>query len=204
MKKYTNIVFDMGNVLLDYSPHRIVSMFTNDTQTIQQLVNEIFYQQEWLDLDQGIITEAEAINQISKRIDVKNLNLVQEIFEKWHLYLSEREEMIDLLSLLSSKGYKLYLFSNASLRFYQYENRFTCLKYFDKKVISADIKHSKPSHEFYVKACELCQIKMEDSFFIDDSAINIIEANTLHMDGYIYNGTFKLLIDYLTKVEIID
>lgn len=204
MKKYTNIVFDMGNVLLDYSPHLIVSKFTDDIQLVQLLVNEIFYKQEWLDLDQGIITEDEAIGSISKRIDSKYLDLVKQIFNKWHLYLTEREEMIDLLKMLKSKGYKLYLFSNASLRFYQYVNSFKCLDYFDLKVISADLKVSKPNLDFYRQARSLCQIDLKESFFIDDSAVNILESNTLNMDGYIYNGTFRLLIEYLRKVNIID
>ncbi|HET6784685.1 MAG TPA: HAD-IA family hydrolase [Erysipelotrichaceae bacterium] len=204
MKKYTNIVFDMGNVLLDYSPHLIVSKFTDDIQLVQLLVNEIFYKQEWLDLDQGIIKEDEAIGSISKRIDSKYLDLVKQIFNKWHLYLTEREEMIDLLKMLKSKGYKLYLFSNASLRFYQYVNSFKCLDYFDLKVISADLKVSKPNLDFYRQASSLCQIDLKESFFIDDSAVNILESNTLNMDGYIYNGTFRLLIEYLRKVNIID
>ena len=60
MKQYKNIVFDMGNVLLDYSPHTIVSQFTQDESIINRLVKEIFYQQEWLDLDQGLINDDEA------------------------------------------------------------------------------------------------------------------------------------------------
>lgn len=204
MKKYTNIVFDMGNVLLDYSPHLIVSKFTDDIQLVQLLVNEIFYKQEWLDLDQGIIKEEDAITRISRRVDSIHMDLVKQIFNKWHLFLTEREEMIDLLKMLKSKGYKLYLFSNASLRFYQYVNSFKCLDYFDLKVISADLKISKPNLDFYRQASTLCQIDLKESFFIDDSAVNILEANTLNMDGYIYNGTFRLLIEYLRKVNIID
>lgn len=204
MKKYSNIVFDMGNVLLDYSPHLMVSKFTNDIELIQLLVNEIFYKQEWLDLDQGITTEDEAIVSISKRVDIEHMDLVKQIFDSWHLYLTEREEMIDLLKVLTSKGYKLYLFSNASLRFYQYVNSFKCLDYFDLKVISADLKVSKPNHDFYRQASDICQIDLNESFFIDDSAINIIEANKLNMDGYIYNGTFRLLIEYLRNINIID
>lgn len=204
MKKYKNIVFDMGNVLLDYSPHLIVSNFTQDIQTIQLLTTEIFYKQEWLDLDQGTITEDEAIKTIISRIDVKYKEIVVKIIDEWYFYLTEREEMIPLLSQLKLNGYKLYLFSNASLRFNQYVNRFKCLQYFEKKIISAELKQSKPSHEFYHQAFKLCQIDPIESFFIDDSAINIIEANKLNMDGYIYNGTFSLLVDYLKKVNIID
>lgn len=203
MKKYKNIIFDMGNVLLDYSPHTIVSQFTQDESVINLLVKEIFYQQEWLDLDQGLINEEEAYQEVIKRLNQAYHFITKLIFDHWHEYLFERNEMFDLLNQLKQKGYKLYLFSNASPRFYTYEDTIQCLSLFDQKVISADIKLSKPSHDFYLKAFEICNINPIESFFIDDSVQNILMANQLLMDGYIHNGTYKLLYNYLRKIGIL-
>ena len=69
--------------------------------------------------------------------------------------------------------------------------------------MSAEILCSKPSLEFYRKGFELCNINPEESFFIDDSAQNILSANDLGMDGYIYNGSYSLLIDYLKQMSIL-
>lgn len=204
MKKYKNIVFDMGNVLLDFSPHTIVLKFTTDQKHIHTLVHEIFLKQEWLDLDQGIMDEEEAYISITQRLDQKYYPIVKNILNHWHESLVERDEMINLLELLKLKGYKLYLFSNASKRFYTYYKNFKCLTYFDKMIISADIKHSKPSKEFYSIASNLCQIELQDSFFIDDSAQNILNAYRIGMDGYIHNGSYQLLYQYLQNLNIID
>ena len=203
MKQYKDMIFDMGNVLLDFSPFSIVSNFTSDTSLINLLVKEIFYQQEWLDLDQGIMDEDTAYLQITKRLDSNYHTLVKQILDHWHEYLVERDEMSELLSMLKQKGYKLYLFSNASLRFNDYKNRMQVLTYFDQKIISAEIKLSKPSEAFYIKALELCGIEANDSFFIDDSPINILNANQYGIDGYIYNGSYTLLKDYLQKLNIL-
>ena len=203
MKKYKNIIFDMGNVLLDYSPHTIVSHFTNDSEKINTLVKEIFYQQEWLDLDQGILSYDDAYILFKNRLSPNYHSIVKDILDHWHEHLFERYEMFGLLTELKQLGYKLYLFSNASLRFYNYEKRIKCLSLFDQKVISADLKLSKPSDEFYYKAFDLCGIKADESFFIDDSMINIIKANQLGMDGYIYNGTISLLYKYLHQIEVL-
>jgi len=203
MKKYKNIVFDLGNVLIDYSPHTIVSRFTQDTKIINVLVHEIFYKQEWLDLDQGIMTYEEAYDSICQRMNEEYYPIIKEIFDHWHEDLSDREEMISLLSSLKQKGYKLYLFSNTPQRFSEYKENLKCLDYFDKYVISADLKFSKPSTEFYISAFNLCDIQPNESFFIDDSVQNIIQANKLDMDGYIYNGNLKLLYQYLNTLEII-
>ncbi len=204
MKKYKNIVFDMGNVLLDFSPYFIVSNFTQDIEKIQILADEIFYKQEWLDLDQGIISDDVAYDSIQKRVDVRNHKIVRDILDLWQEYLTENGEMIDLLEKLKLKGYKLFLFSNASKRFYDYESRFECLSYFNQKIISADLKYSKPSEKFYLIACEMCKIEPSESFFIDDSVQNVLQANQLGLDGYIYNGSIKLLYRYLQKLNIID
>jgi putative hydrolase of the HAD superfamily len=203
VKIYKNIVFDLGNVLIDYSPHTIVSRFTQDTKIINLLVHEVFYKQEWLDLDQGIITYDEAYQSICQRMNQEYYTIIKEIFDHWHEELSDQEEMISLLSLLKQKGYKLYLFSNTPHRFNEYKINLKCLDYFDKYVISADIKVSKPSQEFYLTAFQLCDIKPNESFFIDDSVQNILQANKLDMDGYIYNGNLKLLYQYLKVLEIV-
>lgn len=203
MKKYKNIVFDMGNVLLDYSPYTIVSYFTTDYESINALVHEIFYQQEWLDLDQGILNYDDAYRLITSRLSSKHHSIVKDILIHWQDYLIERPEMVILLTELKNAGYKLFLFSNASLRFYAYENRIKCLSLFDKKIISADLKYSKPSDDFYHRAFELCGISAHESFFIDDSVINVLKASQLGMDGYIYNGTYSLLYDYLKRIEVL-
>jgi len=203
VKKYKNIVFDLGNVLIDYSPHTIVSRFTQDSKIINLLVHEIFYKQEWLDLDQGIMTYEEAYDSICQRMSQEYYPIIKDIFDKWHEELSDQEVMISLLSLLKQKGYKLYLFSNSPHRFHEYKRKLQSLDYFDKHVISADLKISKPNIEFYLYAFQLCGIKPNESFFIDDSVQNIIQANKLDMDGYIYNGNFELLHRYLNALEII-
>jgi putative hydrolase of the HAD superfamily len=203
MKKYKNIIFDMGNVLLDFSPHLITSKYTQDTDIIHKLVKEIFFKQEWLDMDQGIMSEEEAYHQIIQRVEPEYHFIVKDILDHWHESLIEREIMSDLLEQLKQKGYKLYLFSNASLRFNAYKERIKALNYFEYKVMSAEILYSKPSLEFYRKGFELCNINPEESFFIDDSAQNILSANDLGMDGYIYNGSYSLLIDYLKQMSIL-
>ena len=83
MKKYKNIIFDMGNVLLDYAPHTIVSNFTSDTESINTLVKEVFYQQEWLDLDQGILSYDDAYILFKNRLHPKYHSLVKDILNHY-------------------------------------------------------------------------------------------------------------------------
>lgn len=202
MKRYTTLIFDLGNVLIDFSPYSIVSSYTNDVQSIQTLVREIFLKQEWLDLDQGIMTFEEAKQRILERLDVSLHGLALDILDTWYDHLTERPYFPDLLKELKAMGYRLVLFSNAALCFNDYQERIQALKYFDHKIISAELKLSKPDPEFYRVACEMLEIDPKSAFFIDDSMANVQAAQAFGIDAFWYNGNFDRLVDYFAKINI--
>lgn len=202
MKRYTTLIFDLGNVLIDFSPYTIVSSYTNDVSRIQSLVSEIFLKQEWLDLDQGIMTLDVAKTQILERLDPSLHELALNILDTWYDHLTERPYFPDLLKELKAMGYRLVLFSNAATCFHDYQERIAALAYFDQKVISADLKLSKPDREFYRIACDMLQIDPESAFFIDDSMANVQAAQAFGIDAFWYNGNFDRLVDYFAKINI--
>lgn len=203
MKRYTTLIFDLGNVLIDFSPYSIVSSYTNDVQTIQTLVSEIFLKQEWLDLDQGIMSFDVAKKQILERLDPSLHDLALNILDTWYDHLTERPYFPDLLKELKAMDYRLVLFSNAAVCFHDYQERIAALAYFDHKVISADIKLYKPDTEFYRVACDMLQIDPKSAFFIDDSMANIQAAQAFGIDAFWYNGNFDRLVDYFAKINIL-
>ena len=60
-----NIVFDMGNVILDFDPRKMSSFFTNDEKAIDILCAELFSNKEWLALDKGVTDEETALKGIA-------------------------------------------------------------------------------------------------------------------------------------------
>lgn len=202
MKRYTTLIFDLGNVLIDFSPYSLVSSYTNDVQVIQTLVREIFLKQEWLDLDQGIMSFEVAKQRILERLDDSLHGLALDILDTWYDHLTERPYFPDLLKELKAMGYRLVLFSNAALCFNDYKDRIQALKYFDHKIISAELKLSKPDLEFYRVACEMLEIDPKSAFFIDDSMANVQAAQAFGIDAFWYNGNFDRLVDYFAKINI--
>lgn len=203
MKRYQTLIFDLGNVLIDFSPYTLVAAYTSDVQAIQVLVNEIFLKQEWLDLDQGILTLDEAKQSILRRLRPSLHELALKLLDTWHDHLSERPYFPDLLKELKAMGYRLVLFSNAADCFYDYQDRIEALKYFDHKIISADLKLSKPNPEFYKSACARADIDPQSAFFIDDSMANVLAAQAFGIDAFWYNGNFDRLVDYFAKLNIL-
>lgn len=62
--------------------------------------------------------------------------------------------MLELVSQLKAQGYGLHLLSNASLRFYQYQNRFPVMKMMDSVHISASMRLIKPDPKIYQRVLE--------------------------------------------------
>lgn len=56
-----NIVFDMGNVLIDYQPMKYTRRFFPDPSEAAQVCTELFGGPEWPLLDQGTIEPQAAL-----------------------------------------------------------------------------------------------------------------------------------------------
>ena len=59
MQRIRNIVFDMGNVLLDFDPERVVERFCADEAERALILRELFHAPEWLMADRGLMTRNE-------------------------------------------------------------------------------------------------------------------------------------------------
>lgn len=203
MKKYKNILLDMGNVIIDFSPYSITTAFTKDIEAIDRLTIEIFFKQEWLDLDLGTTDEQKAYSSIIQRLPEQDHHVCKEILEQWHKTITEKTDMLDIIRQLKQRGYRLYLCSNASLRFHTYKNTIEAFQSFDDLIISADINLSKPHPEFFETVLKKHALDPKECFFIDDLSHNILGASHLGIDGYLFNGNTGLLKAYLEKIGIL-
>jgi putative hydrolase of the HAD superfamily len=193
-KIYESILFDMGNVLIDFDPRAIVSAFCEDETSIELLAKEIFLKNEWMELDRGSISEKEAEALICLRLPKSMHPLVHTIFLEWPKTVIVREEMIPLVKQLKAKGYQLYLASNASIRFYEYKNKIKALDEFNGLLISAEIHQIKPDSAFYLSLMSRFDLDPESCFMIDDRKENIEGAASVGIDGTIYDGSIDRLI----------
>lgn len=198
-----NIVFDMGKVLLDYDPVLVCRQFTDSEEEIEAVDRELFRAGEWTLLDKGVITEEEALEQVWKRLpDDRLRELADFSLKHWHEYnITPKEGMGELVRELKDRGYRIYLCSNASLRFRVFQDKIPGIQYFDGVLVSAEEKCLKPEPEIYERLFEKFQILPEESFFIDDIQANIDGALRCGMSGYCFaDGDVKRLKNELDRV----
>ena len=190
---YKNILFDMGNVIMDFSPDYILSMYTKDVKLINFLKYKILYTRAWARSDKGELTEEGIYQETVKGLDEKYHPLAKEVIYSWYKYKTESTEMYELIKELKNKGYKLFLCSNAAESFHKYEDSVEAFK----------LLAVKPEREFFDYVLKTYDLKAEECFFIDDLAANVKGAYECGIDGYQYNGNAVLLRRFMERVGIL-
>ena len=200
---YKNFIFDMGNVLVDFSPDYILSRYTLKPELIEYLKAVIFGGDAWKKLDNGDIS-FEASCQLTKdAIPVEYHEICDSLYATWHHHKLPRLDMLEIVKRLKGKGYGIYLCSNAASLFHTYKDRYEVFQYFDDLVISADIKISKPDARIYDYVLSKNNLDPSTCLFIDDIAENIKGAKDAGIAGYHYNGNCAMFESYLMWLEIL-
>jgi len=186
-----NIIFDMGNVLSVYQPQKYVNQIISDPGAAEAVYHELFLGPEWKQLDEGTISEEDAVAQVQARIP-RYAEQVRRAMENWHCMMIPMPGMTELVAELKRKGYPLYLLSNASLRFFKYYRNVAVFRYFDGFVISAKEKLVKPNPAIYRCLLERFRLKAAECLFIDDLQENIDGAARVGIPGHRFQGAEEL------------
>ena len=113
--------------------------------------------------------------------------LAKECLDCWHEYnISPKPGMEKVVRDLKAKGYRMYVCSNASLRFRVFQNEIPGFSLMEGALVSAEEKLLKPDPAIYRRLFEKFDIRPEESFFIDDIQENIDGAKACGMDGYCF------------------
>lgn len=196
-----NIVFDMGNVLLAYTPDEYIKTVTKDKVAAAAVLKELFRSEEWELLDAGAITEEEAVARVTARIPQYGA-VVRKAMDDWHSDLTPIAGMPEIIARLKKKGYGIYLLSNTSMRFFQFKDKVEMFRLFDGFIASAKEKMVKPNREIYELLCSRYNLKSGECLFVDDLQANIDGAEHVGLHGHLFRGTAELS-DYLSSAGIL-
>jgi putative hydrolase of the HAD superfamily len=191
MNLIRNIIFDMGNVLLAYSPQTYINTIIEDEGAALAVLNELFCGREWQELDAGSISEDFAVECVVRRIP-EYAQYVHIAMKDWHTSLKPIEGMSEIIKKLKDKGYKIYLLSNISVRFEKFRNEIEMFKDFDGFVTSAQEKMVKPHKEIYCCLCDRFKLLPEECIFIDDLQVNIDGAKIAGLNTHLFLGAEEL------------
>lgn len=189
-----HIVFDMGGVLIVWSPDLIISRLPVSAEDAPLLRREVFEETEWVCLDRGTLAPDEAFARVAPRLPERLREAARScICGWWKESFVPMPGMAELIAELKALGYDVYLLSNATRRLHEYFPRIPGSEHFSGKLVSADWQLLKPQHEIYEKLYERFSLRPEECFFIDDSPANIEGARRTGMPGAVFFGDMARL-----------
>ena len=186
-----NIIFDMGNVLLDYNPDAAMQMLGINEKAKPVIMKELFCGNEWVQLDLGNISIDEAFENIKQRIHEEYHSDLRKCIDEWDVCMVPVEGAKDFCEFVKSKGFGVYVLSNAHSSFYSYFPRYFDLDFFDGVVVSADVHTVKPDIKIYKHLLEKYNLKAEECLFIDDRADNVEGALKAGMKAVQFKNDFE-------------
>lgn len=194
-----NIVFDLGNVLIDYNPRRIVNAVFKEETDQKLFFNEIFLTKAWKKLDQGVISfDDHYKNLVTLYPQYKEE--IGWILDNWLKDMPLIPGMYKVVETISKAGYDLYILSNASMRYYTYAlSKLDIFKFFKGITISAELKLIKPQKEIFDRFCQIHNLSPEECLFFDDQLDNVQAANKSGWQAQQFTST-KNLKEYLQEI----
>jgi putative hydrolase of the HAD superfamily len=184
-----NIIFDLGNVLISFKPGDFLEKKGYSSETRNIILNDIFKSPEWLGLDNGTITTAEAIEKISVRSSLK-WEEIASIFKLRIEIMYPLHGNIKLLPGLKKRGFKLYFLSNfPDDIFDEVFREYDFFKFFDGGIISSRVKCSKPDFRIFEILMEKYSLSRSECLFIDDIEINTNAAQNFGVKSFCTFGS---------------
>ena len=171
-----NFIFDIGNVLVDYSPIKYLNGLFSDKTIIEKIDKTVFKSPEWLEMDRGVLTTDEAIEIYCAR-EPEIQSEIRQTMQSVSSMFTPLPDTIKLLPKLKESGHSLYYLSNIRIDIRDYlleKNEFFNL--FTGGVFSCDIKCIKPSPEIYRHLLEKYSLNPQECIFFDDMEENVKAA----------------------------
>ena len=198
-----NVVFDMGQVLIHWNPHLLLTPFHLTPGEEDAVIRELFQSVEWVRLDRGSMTHGEVIEAVCSRLPERLHPCVREIVTRWDEWtLVPMEGMAALLVELKGLGMQIYLLSNANLKLRSYFPRIPGSECFDGLMVSAEERLLKPQHEIFEALLSRFGLKAEECFFVDDAPANVEGAAEAGLSGTVFYGDVPRLRRELRKAGI--
>ena len=173
-----NVVFDLGGVVVDWSPERLLATYPGDKELPVALFKKGFFQQYWSEFDRGTITQAEmviAMSDFAGRMYAECWDFVEFIKHT----LDNLPATCELIEELSERGFRLFCLSNMSVEYYDYLKDRKVFSFFEGRIISALEDTIKPEKEIYQILFDRYHLVPEETLFVDDLIANIEAAHAL-------------------------
>ena len=186
------IVFDFGNVLVDWDPRYLYRKLLDGDQTIEQFLGEIDFFEWNLQHDAGRPFD-ESIAEMCARFP-QYCDLIRAYDLRYEESISGPIwPTVEVLRTLKDAGYPLYALSNwPADKFDLVRPKYEFFSWFDDIVVSGKVRIAKPDPRIFELLLRRIGRPAGECLFIDDSPKNIAVAQQLGFRTIRYFSTGQL------------
>lgn len=202
MSEITSVVFDLGNVLIDWNPRYLYKKLFSNQKEMEWFLENIC-NDDWNEKHDAGQSFFKGIPQLV-RLHPQFKDLIKNWYDRWEEMLGGPiEDTVEVLSELKNNGMPLYILSNWSAETYpKAELIYDFLNWFDGKIISGEVGKVKPDPEIFYILSKTYNLNPKNSVFIDDKLVNIKTAELVGFHGiHFKNGS--LLKNELKKLNVL-
>ncbi len=188
-----NIIFDIGNVMVQWRPAYIVGQIFPDAADKDQLTKDIFASAIWIDLNKGLFSEAEAVEKFHAALHLPK----EKLTEMMALVKTSQIPVpgsFDLQKQLHEQGYHLFALTDNVHEIVSYlKDTYDFWDRFTDAAVSAELGFLKPSADIYNHLVNKHNLVPAETIFIDDVAGNADGAKAVGMHGIQFKDTADLI-----------
>ena len=183
-----NIVFDIGNVLTDFTWNAHIHKFGFPEEICERLANATVKSPKWGEYDRGVLSDEEIVNGfvendpgIEKEIRLMNQDL--------STIVTRVDYAIPWLQELKARGFHVYYLSNFSGKVEREgAHALDFIPYMDGGILSYTVKLIKPDPAIYQCLTDRYGLNPAECLFLDDLAENVEAAKRCGWQGIVFTS----------------
>lgn len=198
-----NVIFDLGNVLIDFKPIKYIKSLGYDDEKALEIFNKTIKDPIWADMDRGTYRDKESYVKAfeEKYPEIKN-DIDKFLGGPWmENVIFPLKDNLKMIDLVKEKGLKYYILSNYPKDAFEYTyNMCPFIQNADGMVISYDVLMIKPNKNIYLKLLDKYELKANECLFMDDLDVNVEGAKNVGINAFVFKDLkdgYKKLEEYL-------
>ncbi len=196
------IIFDIGNVLMDFSFQICFRAYAPDEETYQKILKATVQSPVWAEFDRGVWTDEEILEGFIQN-EPSIESILRKMFERLEGIIRQRDYAIPWIKELKSRGYQVLVLSNFPKKVYElFQNEMTFLNEVDGGILSFRDRVIKPDKEIYTLLMERYDLIPQECVFLDDLEVNLNTAKELGMHTILFQ-TKELALDEMRKLNVL-
>ena len=179
------IIFDLGNVLVEWNPSYVFNDKYFDTPEKLDYFFKNICTPEWNEEQDAGRSIVEATQSLIEKYPEWE-QPIRDYYGRWtEMLKAPIPGTVEIFKELKESGkYKIYALTNWQSGLFDIALvRYNFLHWFDGRVVSGDEKTRKPFHEFYNRLLNRYHVDPKKALFIDDSLRNIKAAEELGINS---------------------